>query len=258
MERKRRLTPDVDRSPAPASPEPERGPAPISPEPRVPCALLLDVSGSMAGSAIKAITSALPQFRAAVLKDSLLTRKLSWAVIAFAESTTVLQGYGPVTGWEPPEELECGSGTAMGTAILKTLRLQKKHIDALSSQGVSIQHSFCFLVTDGCPNSEPPERFEEAAQLIEQTEKNHFSFFSIAVEGADIEMLRRLTPRRTPLMLADVKDFHVFLAWLGSSLVSVSRSKRGVEIELPNPLIIKPKKEGDPENPLGWAVVPPT
>ena len=179
-------------------------------------------------------------------------------MIAFADSPTVLQGYGPVTEWEPPAELECGNGTAMGTAILKTLRLQKEHIDALSAQGISIQHCFCFLVTDGCPNSEPPERFEEAAQLIEQTEKSHFSFYSIAVKGADIKMLRRLTPRRTPLKLAEVKDFHRFLAWLGHSLVTVSGSQVGVQIKLPNPVKTRPNKEGDPENPLGWAVVPPT
>ena len=48
--------------------------------------------------------AALPQFRDAVLKDSLLTRKLSWAIVAFSDTPQVLFPYGPVTEWEVPQD----------------------------------------------------------------------------------------------------------------------------------------------------------
>jgi uncharacterized protein YegL len=265
---RRRFSSEPDRDPV----EPDRNPVvaaalsprlPVSPEPRVLCLLLLDVSGSMAASgALEAVLAALPEFRASILKHPLTIRKLSFAVVAFADGPEVLRGYGPVTEWEPPTELGGGNGTAMGTAILKSLRLEEEHVEALASQGISVQHSMCFLVTDGYPNSESPERFEEAMRLIARKEsKNRFAFYSIAVEGADIETLRRLTPKRTPLRLAEVNDLHKFMAWVGKSIVIGTMTQPGMRVQLPNPMKTKPKKgdEGEDshdENPLGWAELP--
>lgn len=248
MAKKRSLTLDPNPNPSPAPVADAPDPAFLSTEPRILCALLLDVSASMA-SALGVVTDALPEFRQAILKDSLLTRQLSWAVITFSDSPRVVQGYGSLTAWEPPARLECGSGTAMGTAILETLRLQEEHIAEVIAHGISIQHCFCFLVTDGEPTCEPPKRFEEAAQLIEQLEqRDDFSFFTLAVEGANMEKLRQLTPRRTPLRLADQKDFYRFFEWLKVSMQRVSMSRPGERVNLANPMKI-------PENPLGWAAI---
>ena len=50
-----------------------------------------------------------------------------------------------------------------------------------------------------------------------------------------MNMLRRLTPRRTPLRLADVNDFAKFFAWLNASLRTVSVSQPGERIQTPGP-----------------------
>ena len=147
--------------------------------------------------------------------------------MAFSDTTQVLFPYGPVTEWEVPEELEHGNGTAMATAILETFRLQAEHVEALGEQGIPVQHKFIWLITDGYANNEPPERFDEAVELIKEAEKNDFSFFSIGVEGADMNMLRRLNPQRTPLRLAEVSDFATYFAWLNASLRTVSVSQPG-------------------------------
>ena len=253
--------------------ESDRGrPAAFGPEPRILCALLLDVSGSMfERGALEVVTRALPEFRAALVKHEEAKRRLSWAVQTYAGTLKLVQPYGPIEAWEPPSKLKFGGGTAMGTAILEMLRQQEEHIGALASQGISYQHAFCFHVTDGEPNSEPAERLDEAARLIAETERNHFSFYSIAVEGADIQTLRRLTPERTPLKLAEVKDFNNFFRWLYTSMTTVLYS-RGKAADLPNPLKTKVKEGGEDkktqsgnpsghdkaedDNPLGWGVVP--
>ena len=139
---------------------------------RILCAVVLDVSASTFASA-RSLPS-LPRCRSsanAVLKDSLLTRKLSWAIVAFSDTTQVLFPYGPVTEWEVPQALEHGNGTAMATAIIETFRLQAEHVEALGEQGIPIQHKFIFLITDAYANNEPPERLDEAAELIEETEQ---------------------------------------------------------------------------------------
>ena len=147
----------------------ERGP--VSMLPRILCAVVVDVSAStFASGALDAIIAALPQFRDSVLKDSLLTRKLSWAIVAFSDTTQVLFPYGPVTEWVPPEALEHGNGTAMATAIIETIHLQAEHVEYLGEQGIPVQHKLIFLITDAYPNNEPPERLDEAAELIEEAE----------------------------------------------------------------------------------------
>ena len=207
-----------DRDPAPVISKSDRGrPAALGPEPRILCALLLDVSGSMfERGALEVVTRALPEFRAALVKHEETTRRLSWAVLTYAGTPKVVQPYGPLTDWQPAP-LKPGRGTAMGTAILEMLRLQEEHINALARRGISYQHGFCFHVSDGEPDGEPPERLDEAARLIKETEGNYFSFYSIAVEGADVDTLRRLTPHQTPLKLAEVKDLSRFFRWLSTS-----------------------------------------
>ena len=58
----------------------------------------------------------------------------------------------------------------MATAILETFRLQAEHVEDLGEQGIPVQHKFIFLITDAYANNEPPERLDEAAELIEETE----------------------------------------------------------------------------------------
>ena len=60
-----------------------------------------------------------------------------------------------------------------------------------------------------------------------------------------MNMLRRLTPRRTPLRLAEVNDFAKFFAWLNASLRTVSVSQPGERNKLPDPMKTKPRKENN-------------
>lgn len=255
-------SPDSERSPAPALTAMPSQLAPVSQESRNMCMLVVDDSGSMAVSgALAAVLSALPDFRASILEHPVTTRKLSFAVLAFSDKPRVLQDYAPVTSWEPPTELGGGNGSAMATAILEALRLEEKHRKDLAAQAIPVQSSFIFLVTDAYLNSEPRERFEEAARRIKERAKKRLAFFSIAVENADIQTLQQLTPERTPLKLREVDDFHKFLEWVGDSIVEASMTQPGMRITLPNPLKTTPHKENDgtqtdAQNPRGWAELP--
>ena len=224
----------------------------VSTEPRILANLVIDTSASMfASRAIEAVTAGLHQYRADILKESLLVRKLAQAVVTFSGSPQVLYPYGTVKDWSPPESLEWGSGTALGTALLEALRLQAEYIDVLSAEGVALHHALMFLITDGEPTGEPRDRVPEAARVIAETEKNlPFSFFPVGVEGANIDLLQTLTPKRVPLRLCEVADFAKFFRWLYNSLVPISRSQPGDRIQLPNPM-------NQPGNPFGWAVLGP-
>jgi uncharacterized protein YegL len=54
-----------------------------NPEPRVACVLLLDVSGSMAGSAIAELNAGLTTYKDELAADSLASKRVEVAVVTF-------------------------------------------------------------------------------------------------------------------------------------------------------------------------------
>ena len=148
----------------------------------------------VASGAIMDLLVSLRRFREAVLKNSLLTRMLEWAVVGFADTPRVLCPYGPITDWTVPAELEGGSGTAMGTAVLAAISLQAEHTQKLASQGIATQHSLVVILTDGEPTGEPEGRFEEAARAIKEKESGKKSLHVFSHRGPGWEHRQTANP----------------------------------------------------------------
>jgi uncharacterized protein YegL len=83
-----------------------------NPEPRCPCVLLMDTSGSMAGARIDALNEGLRTFRDDLLKDSLASRRIELALVAFSSGVETVQNFVTVDQFEPPR-LEAGGQTHM-------------------------------------------------------------------------------------------------------------------------------------------------
>lgn len=239
-----------------AAPAAEATPSPaakrvLNPEPPILTTLVLDSSGSMEMSgALAAAVAALPGFRNSVLEDTRLSRVLEWSFVIFSDETTVMREFGPIGEWEPPGELQGGSGTRMGSALLEALRLQETRVQELTGKGIGYRYRFLVLVTDGQPNSEWPEVFDEAARRIQDEEKKgRFGFFPIGVEDADFAKLAELTKRRAPLKLASIGHFSKLLGWVLGSMSTVVRSRVGEKVELPPPLVSQDPIEG-------WGTMP--
>ena len=210
-----------------------------NPEPRVPCILLLDVSSSMAGQPLKNLNEGLRAFKDELTADSLAAKRVETAIITFGESIQTVAEFVTAESFFPPT-LEASGMTPMGRAVHQALDMLEDRKKTYKANGVAYYRPWIFLITDGAPND---EGWEAAAQRAITGEKaKAYAFFSVGVEGANMQVLQMFSSRE-PLKLQGLRFRDLFL-WLSSSLRSVSRSTPGDDVPLQNPV-----------TPSGWASV---
>jgi uncharacterized protein YegL len=199
-------------------------------EPRCPCVLLLDTSGSMHGDPINQLNAGLASFKEELMADSLAAKRVEVSIVTF----------GPVQVHNPfqtadafqPATLSAGGDTPMGAAIAEAIRLVEERKRAYTAGGVSYYRPWIFLITDGGPT----DAWQQAAAALRTAvDQRKLAFFAVAVEGADMNRLTQISPRK-PLMLRGLR-FRELFSWLSNSLGAVSRSspKQEDTLMLPPP-----------------------
>ena len=96
--------------------------------------------------------------------------------------------------------------------------------------GIDYYRPWIFLLTDGAP-TETLEVVNAASARLKQAEsEKRVAAFSVGVEGADMDLLTEISPRR-PLMLKGM-EFSGMFVWLSQSMSRVSASQTDEEIAL--------------------------
>jgi uncharacterized protein YegL len=202
-----------------------------NPEPRCPCVLLVDTSGSMKGDRITALNVGLHTFQSELNKDALARRRVELAVISFGGEVRVVQPFVTIDDFKPPI-LQTGGLTPMGAAICHALDLLDARKALYKTNGVAYYRPWVFLITDGAPEGEAPEVIYEAAQRIKAEEAaKRVAFFTVGVEGADMDQLAGISPR-PPVKLRGLCFVDLFV-WLSRSTQQVAHSRVGDQVALP-------------------------
>ena len=171
-----------------------------NPEPRCACLLLLDTSQSMNGAPIAELNRGIQQLKTELAEDALAMKRVEIAMITFGPVETVAEFRTP-DYFDPPTLVASGN-TPMGEAIETGLALLKSRKDKYKDNGISYYRPWVFLITDGAPT----DNWQRATALIhEGEEKEAFSFFPIAVQGADLSVLKQLTAINQPIKLSGLK-----------------------------------------------------
>lgn len=200
-----------------------------NPEPRCPCVLVLDRSGSMAGTKIDELNAGIQTFKSEVQGDELASKRVEVAVVTFGPVEEAVS-FTSAQSFEPPV-LTAGSDTPMGAALLKAIELVEFRKQTYRDNGVAYYRPWVILITDG----EPTDSIEAAKEKIREGEQSKkFAFFAIGVDQADMAQLATVSTR-DPLKLRG-HSFREFFMWLSSSMRTVSRSTPDAEkIALPSP-----------------------
>jgi len=199
-----------------------------NPEPRCPCLLLLDTSGSMRGKPIDELNAGIRQFRDELFTDEMAQKRVEIAVVGFGPVQTLSDFQTPDV-FQPPI-LTASGDTPIGGAIEVGLNLLDQRKQVYRNNGVTYYRPWVFLITDGGPT----DYWQAAAERVKQGElANHFSFFSVGVEGARMDILSQISSRE-PVKLQELR-FRDLFKWLSNSLTAVSKSQVGTQVHLENP-----------------------
>lgn len=200
-----------------------------NPATRIPVCLVLDTSGSMSGEPIVKLRKALKSFITDILQNDVSKAATDLAVITFGSKVLTLSDFQNV---KPGLEIEFAAGgkTPLGEAIGLANQLVARRTALYQGTGVEYHKPWVVLLTDGAPTDSIES---SVAETIRAIENNKINFFPVAVgEYADMDVLKRFSPNRAPLVLAELK-FNEFFSWLSESVQRVSESMPGEEIKLP-------------------------
>ncbi len=212
----------------------------INPESRLPCVLLLDVSGSMQGRPIAELNEGLRLYHEELADDPLATKRVEVAVVTFGDEVRTACDFTTTASFEPPT-LQAAGSTPMGAAINLALSLVEQRKAAYRANGIAYFRPWVFLITDGAPTDE--WRFA-ARKVQDGEERRALAFFAVGVEGANFEVLRQVATRE-PLRLKGLR-FRDLFQWLSNSQRSLSQSTPGEQDKI---TFINPTAPG------GWAAL---
>lgn len=197
---------------------------------RVPIAVLLDLSGSMAGE-IPLLESAVKDFFKSLQKDPIASQSALVSVIGFGSTGQEKQftDFIEAEQFEPTQLVLNTLGlTATGSAIkyaLNKLETKKQEFQQLA---IDYYQPWLVLMTDG-GSTDPEILAEQIKQVHNLINSKKLNVVCVGIgECVNEEELASIHPSKIFIQVKDAgTDFSKFFEWLGKSVVAMSNSVAG-------------------------------
>jgi uncharacterized protein YegL len=199
---------------------------------RLPCVLVLDGSGSMAGDPISELNAGLKILEQELKNDDTAAQRVQLMVIRLGDDNDVEV----VTDWTDAIDftaprLEANGVTPLGNAMLTALEKIEAQKENYRDHDIPYNRPWIFLITDGNPTD---LEWEAAATECRQAEDdNKVVIFAIGTEGADFDALKKFSGR-SPVKLDGLRFKELFV-WLSRSASSGSKASQDAQIQLEAP-----------------------
>ena len=175
------------------------------------------------------LNSGIATFAQELKADQLASLRTEVAIVTFGSGSAMPQDFVTADRFNPPT-LVANGVTEMSAGINLALDKIEERKQMYRDNGIDYYRPWLFLITDGAP-TEMPEVVNAASERLKQAEnEKRVAAFSVGVEGADMDLLTEISPRR-PLMLKGL-EFSSMFVWLSQSMSRVSASRTDDEIEL--------------------------
>ncbi|ERM83063.1 hypothetical protein P872_06205 [Rhodonellum psychrophilum GCM71 = DSM 17998] len=197
------------------------------------CVLVLDVSGSMSGEPINQLNKGIKTFHKEILDDSTSRNRLEVCVIEFASDVNVLVEPSLVENFTMPNLITKGS-TKLVDGVKEAIQKVSERKTWYKNTSQKYYRPWIILMTDGAPDSDQDVN-GLASEIKQGVANKSFFFFSVGVQGANMEVLKRISsPDMEPALLEGLK-FSDFFKWLSASMTTVTSSKDGDMVNMPSP-----------------------
>ncbi|MCG3769793.1 MAG: hypothetical protein JW384_00924 [Nitrosomonadaceae bacterium] len=192
---------------------------------RLPIFLLIDVSESMVGQNLYSLEEGVASILSALRKDPYALDSVYVSVQVFAGKARTILPLTDLMSVTAPE-LPVGGGTALGSALTHLMDEMQKVVIQSTAERKGDWKPIVFLLTDGHPTDDVTgsisrwnEKFRGRAHLV-----------AVSIgDGADLEVLKRLTDDVLIFSDAEPSSFSKFITWISMSIQSHSRSVQGGE-----------------------------
>ncbi len=192
-----------------------------NPSPRCACMLVLDISGSMSGDAIKELNAGLAQFFEEVKEDEFTAYSVEVAVISAGGRIIEQLAFTPahqITSFKP---LVADGDTPLGGAVNKALDCLDVRKNEYKRAGVAYYQPWLILISDG----EPTDNWQAAAQRAQDmANQGKLVVIPVGVKGANLTKLSAFSKSNRPAKSLDSLKFREFFLWLSASMARVSCS----------------------------------
>lgn len=200
-----------------------------NPENRCPVVLILDTSASMRGTAIDELNAGIRIFHNQIANDEMASLRVETSIVTFGGDVRLVQDFLSSDDMAGPPELEAWGATPMGEAIDLGLKALEARKSVYRTHGIHYYRPWMFLITDGAPTD--GLAWQEAAMRAQEADvMKRLAFFTVGVQGADMQILNDIaSPTRPPMMLRGLR-FRDLFHWLSASMRRVSVSQINADV----------------------------
>ena len=190
-----------------------------NPSARCACMLVLDTSGSMAGSPIDQLNTGLQQFLQDVQEDELAAYSVELSVITAGGSVNEALPFTTAESIGNFAPLRASGNTPLGEAVCLALQRLEERKAQYKRNGVAYYQPWLVIMSDGSPT----DSWQAAAAQAQALAANKkLVCLPLGVDGADMSVLGAFSNR--PGMQLDGLKFREFFQWLSASMSRVSAS----------------------------------
>jgi uncharacterized protein YegL len=207
------------------------GESPENYEQKCLCVLVLDISGSMAGSPIDQLNQGLKDFQKELQNDFVAAQRIEVSIVTFGSTVETVVQPKLSADFEMPT-LKTSGSTKLVDGVRMAINVAEERKNWYKSTGQTYYRPWVMLITDGEPDSDQ-DVVGLSSEIRNKVDNKGFSFYAVGVDGYNHSKLSQICHPLTPPLPLKGLAFNELFKWLSASISLVSKSVEGQQLHLP-------------------------